>query len=150
MSTSFYAQAIVGVEIDVDKLIKIELSRKCRCKNKVDKTMKFCSGCGGKLWERDEINLNDFDYEKEFYCGMKIIRVYGYSRFDDEEFYHIKRIFLAGVGAETDDCCYGAEPAMCSLFENPSEIKDMLKETLEPKGLWDESKFGVWAIGKLS
>lgn len=146
MSTSYYAKAIIGIEIDPSKLIEIRMERNCSCSYAPLKTMNFCPNCSSKAWKKEEWSADkDFDYDNYKYCGLKVICLSDYDR----DFYHIHRMFIVAVGADTGDLCYSDSggPVMCPLPENISETKEMLKDILEPKGLWDESKFGLWAIG---
>lgn len=145
MSTSFYAKALIGIEVDVDRLIKIDLIRGCSCKEPPEKSMKFCSNCGRKAWIKSESSINGFDLNKSLFSGFNVVTIYGLDT-EDKHFYCIERLFIVGAGAETGNICYGG-PTMCSLPENISDIKEELKKILEPIGFWDESKFGLWAIG---
>lgn len=148
MSTSYYAKAIIGIEIDPSKLVEIRIERNCSCSESPGKTMNFCPNCSRKAWRKKEWPADkNFDYDNNKYCGLKVIRLDSDSR--DDDFYHIRRMFIVAAGAETGDLCYSdsGEPVMCPLPENISETKEMLKDILKPKGLWDESKFGLWAIG---
>jgi len=146
MSTSYYAKAIIGIEIDPSKLVEIRMVRNCSCAEAPGKTMKYCPNCSRKAWSEKEWPADeDFDYDNNLYCGLKVICLKSCTR--DMDFYHIYRMFVVGAGAETDDLCYTGKPVMCSLPEDISEIKETLKNILEPKDLWDESKFGLWAIG---
>ncbi len=157
MSTSFYANAIIGVEIDVEKIISDRLVRTCGCsRKKVTQDMKFCPNCGDEAWEKEEDPIEGYDEgdsdtdEEATLFGIEVMNIRGYDELDINR-YRILQSFAIGAKVTHGDLNYGNNfPEMVSLPENLSDIKNRLKEALEPHGLWDESKFGLWAVGRLS
>ncbi len=152
---SFYANAIIGIEIDPEKILPDRLVRTCGCsKKKVTQDMKFCPTCGGKAWRKEENPIEGYDEGESdtdgeaMLFGIELMHIRGYDEIDRDH-YKVIQTFAIGVKVAHGDLCYDNNfPEMISLPENLSEIKNRLKEALEPHGFWDESKFGLWAVGR--
>jgi hypothetical protein len=156
MSTSFYANAIIGIEIDIYKVSPNRKVRKCKCIKNVSEDMKFCPSCGYKAWENAENPIDGLEHYQDVDDGMEyatlfgipIVCVQGYDPTDPDH-YRTLQMFAVAAKVSHGDVCYDKTPEMVSLPDNLAEMKETLKKALEPNGLWDESKFGLWAIGEM-
>ena len=156
MSSVFYANAIIGVEIDVEKILPDRLVRACGCSRKVTKDMKYCPACSREAWRKEENPVEGYDEGDSdtdtvaTLFGIELMNIRGYD-LPDKDHYKVLQSFAIGARVTHGDLCYGSNfPEMAALPENLSEIKEKLKTALEPHGLWDESKFGLWAVGEIS
>ncbi len=154
MSTSFNAQAFIGIALDVDEIMEIKLVRNCSCEREPEKTMEYCSSCGEKAWCKQQVSktdvnwVEDFYDENELYSGFKVIKMETCDE-SDWDFYYINKVIIAAIGVSTDDICYLGEPVAFQPFDdNIKVVKEDMKKILEPQGLWDESKFGLYAVGR--
>lgn len=155
MSTSFYANAVIGVEIDINDVSPNRKVRRCKCRKEVLKDMKFCSSCGYKAWENAETPIeglknygDDYDGEEDpTLFGLPIVCVRGYDPVDPDH-YRTLQMFAVAAKVSHGDVLYDTTPEMIILPDNLSEMKETLRKALVPHGLWDESKFGLWAIGE--
>lgn len=156
MSSSFYANAVIGIEIDIEKVLPDRLVRTCQCQRKVTKDMKFCPSCSKKAWEKEEDpiegleNYNDevTRYENVTLFGIPIMCIRGYCPIDRER-YKTLQMFAVAVKISHGDVNYDSTPEMTSLPKNISEMTEKLRNALGPYDLWDENKFGLWAIGEI-
>ena len=156
MSTSFYANAVIGIEIDINKVSPNRKVRRCKCRKNISEDMKYCPSCGYKAWITAEdpieglenYHSEENDVEKATLFGIPILCIQGYDPTDNDH-YRTLQIFAIAARVSHGDICYDQTPEMISLPENLSEMKDKLKIALEPHGLWNESKFGLWAVGEI-
>ena len=156
MSSVFYANAIIGIEIDVEKIIPDRIVRACGCSRKVTKDMKYCPTCSREAWRKEEDPIEGYDEGESdtdtiaTLFGIEVMNIRGVDKIDTDR-YRILQTFAIGMRVSHGDINYGSNtPEMAALPENISDIKKRLKDALEPHGLWDESKFGLWAVGEVS
>ena len=141
-----YATAVVGVEIDIEKLYFDEKIESCRangctkkkeCPAKENSDFKFCPECGKKPWKLIQKPIKDWDE-----CDQKLGKFKVHFSTDQQ-------YAVVGVLA-TDLVRIGYDDKEISFAKLPSDIekqKQEIKEFLEPLGLWDEEKFGMWSVG---
>ncbi len=155
MSTSFYANAVIGIEIDIEKVLPDRLVRACQCRKKMAEDAKFCGNCGGPAWEKEEDPIEGLEnYDDEMtgcenvtLFGILLICIRGYCPINRDR-YKTLQMFAVAVKVSHGDVCYDKTPEMISLPENISGIVEKLRNALGPHDLWDENKFGLWAIGE--
>ncbi len=132
MGADYYSYAVIGIEIDPEKLVTETEERGCDCKEVP--TGKFCSSCGATatvkvkaediIWEIEE----DDDFH-----GYKII--FGTDR---------EKAYISAVWAEEDED--GSINCFNQIPNDIEGIRNKMKDTLDPLGLWDEKKFGLYSV----
>jgi len=150
MGVDFRATALIGVELDKSKMMKTYRER--GCEHEIS-SAKYCGICGEHTWIEYEDYLEVFSEEPETSDGdaLKSNEVFsGYnlaSTTDDH------RVFL-GVEVSAWDGIVTNEAKMEPIEHYTDnlvlQIRNDLKTFLEPYDLWDESKFGLWAIAHVS
>lgn len=138
MSTNYTAHTILGVKIKYDKLFRTEEQRTCDCQigTSVIANSNFCPACGQPLFEEVKIAI-DLSVEDGYYedkCfGLYLIRTY-------EEDYAYIGINLGSNSIDSEE--------NKSFYRLPEQFnqRKYMREILEPHGLWDERKFGIWTI----
>ena len=154
MSTDYFANAVIGVEVDVDKVFIRRKYRCCDCLNEIGDNDNFCPNCGKKAWqfingsiEEYEDNADSIGFEPPTLCGFRVVQRWGYK--DNPDSQSVIQMFVVGAGVK-HHANYGKDPNMLPLEKDIATIKAELKAKLEPLGLWEESKFGLWAVGVFS
>lgn len=136
MSKSFYALSLVGVQVDPVEFIKAhtpppEMIREC--KHKETENM-YCAECGRFMWyEEDQkptVELHHGSYKN--FCVL--------TGTD----YQSMAIGKGGISCSADN--EGAHKVTDLSTIDLLKLRRELRETLEPLGLWDESKFGIQTI----
>jgi len=130
MSATYYGQAVIGVRIDPKKLMTIKRIRACDCVSAP--TGNFCSNCGKKSFKEEECPIESFS-DGENVLDYEV--VFGTDR---------EEAVIAFVCAEETD--NNKSNNFKQIPENIKEIKEQMRDTLGPIGLWDEKKFGLWSI----
>ena len=151
MSTSFYANAVIGIEIDVEKILPDRLVRNCQCRKNITIDMKYCPGCGKLAWHKEENpidGLKDYETDKATLFGIPIIFIKGYDPVDRDR-YKTMRSYAIATASSHGDVSYDCSPNMVTIDKDIPQMKEELKNKLDPHELWDESKFGLWAIGEM-
>lgn len=146
MGLDFRATALIGVEIDV-KLLYIPIAiRGCEHTETNDS---FCGQCGKPIWKW-EIRI------REEFCNPK----YPEDLNDGKVF---KDLSLSGTTwnerTETPDRMFlgvsvkswGDSDEEASRIDIPDidEVQQQLIEFLDPLGLWDIGKFGLWSLSSV-
>lgn len=146
MSVNFTATALIGVELDKSKTYKMIKERGCEHKPSENK---FCAECGEPMWNEREVVIEELrmlDDDDKCYSDEVILEDYQLAFTTDQN-----RVFL-GKQAST----YGDDEAKMIALPYTSEarmiahIRKTLMNFLEPLNLWDETKFGIWAIAYAS
>jgi hypothetical protein len=127
MSTSYYAQAVIGVEA-TGKLHAI--TKRPSCEHRPSGA--FCSTCGRPNETIDvQTPIAGYDEFRESIGGLAVVHTTKYRR------------SFVGIATRTGDIDYNDHRRMPLT---PAEIED-LRRRLTEIGLWDESSFGLWAVG---
>lgn len=139
------AYAVVGIGIKYGKLFKKE-TRRC-CEHDVPLGQQFCGTCGKP---REKTGMFYIDEGKEYNDGHVLggHAIYRHERPDDKD------IVVIGAEKETESeskfSVFG-DNVLSDKPVRPDAIADgrkRLMDLFEKYGLeWDESKFGVWAVG---
>ena len=143
MGVDYAACTVVGVEIDKAALYSKKKTRHRGCEHPLPDGSDdpFCSQCGRKAWIESTVSepLPFYDEDSDTFSGLDVV----YDQCYDED----KTQFFVGTATTMDMQC--GIPAMMS----PSvveETKRQLQAVLEPLGLWDEDKFGIWTFVQYS
>jgi hypothetical protein len=124
------AYALIGVRIN-DYELKEE--RDVRgCQHAIEMGAKFCSTCGKQAFVKEEYLIEGFDECKETLDGFKIVRVREHA-------------YVCYLCSDANN--YSNDKSRIPLNVNDiKNAKEKLKSVLEPRGLWKESEFGLWAV----
>ena len=134
MSTACYSYAVIGCQVSREKLFKEEIiTYKHRHTTLPDTN--FCPTCGEVVRKKEveEIDIDDKIGEFELVWST------------DQ-----KEAFIGKVAEDSDRENVGnLNP---TFMEDPDifDIKCDLGEVLKPLGMWDESKFGLYAVQYIS
>lgn len=131
MSANFSAYAIIGLKLDKDLLYQ-EAKQVKAFEHNHPKTMKFCPNTGKECWKEVREEIQEWDGQN--LCGFQVHR-----STDGNEL--IVGIVVAD-GAEE----YHGGVDFAKLPDNLEEQKRMLEDKLKPLGLWNKSKFGLYAV----
>lgn len=126
MSVIFRASAVIGVQIDMNKLLQPTKVVKA-FEHNYPKTMKFSPENGKPLWVLEQDNIPEYDECSETLGEYQIY----YSTNRDEAF--------VGIGVSTKSTDF-----IC--LDDFDIIKKELKEFLSKLDMWDEDSFGVYVI----
>ena len=132
MGVDYYAYAFIGQKINKQKMNKDVLTAGCNHQN--PGTANFCSVCGKRAFTVTQQPVIDFESLK----GISAI-----ESTDNEE------IFLALNHHQVKSgTSRGGENLAFRILDSKAveEAKTVLKELLEPYGLWDEKQFGLWTV----
>lgn len=140
MGVNYSAHTIIGCEIDTDKLYKeVELFEDGHnCKGyrelcEMGKRTHFCPDCGAEAY-RVELRCTVPEYEKrETLGGIQVITVQD-------------RTFLAAYHQENDEDGSGGVSFDPNGVLETFHMEKLLKDVLEPLGMWDGRTFGTWTI----
>lgn len=148
MGTTWKAKAVIGLRVDASQLYYKKKTK--AFKHNHPASMKFDPQTGKPLWEMatfliDGIDVRTEDFQDILSLGGHTI-VFGPNVGSD---YKPTEAYISIL--ETPDYEYDAyapqAPASLPNFPDTLEArKDDLKTKAEKLGLWDESKFGLWAI----
>tara|TARA_Y100000034_G_scaffold37672_2_gene46322 strand:- start:2476 stop:2889 length:414 start_codon:yes stop_codon:yes gene_type:complete len=132
MSAVWHSYAVIGILIDKDKLYKEAKTVKAFAHNH-PRTMKFCPDTGKELWKEVREPIPEWD-ESETLGSFKV-----HTSTDSHD-------HVVGIIAADEAEMRGSGVDFTKLPDNLADEKYKLKELLEPLGLWDESKFGLYSI----
>jgi hypothetical protein len=133
MGADFTSSAVVGLKIDPKKLTISKKVRSCKCDVKDIETMKFCPKCGEEVFTEELDCIPGYNEDGDL-CGYKLI--FGTDQIE---------AYVCAFLAEQDD--YGDKVQdFTQLPDNIKEIKEKMRDTIGPLGLWDEKKFGLWSV----
>jgi len=129
-STSSFV--LIGLDVNRDKLYHKEMRRACDCDIDVNlnniKTSKYCSKCGKKIMREIDVPIPE-------------IVDYKIGNFPILDYFEEAVTFIA----IPDTYKTGSEYDMIKVKipENLNDIKENMKNVLEPLGMWDDDSFGV-------
>ena len=152
MSTIYNGYTIIGVRLDnlvIEKLIKT--TRDCNaikkrgCSHLVNESARFCPECGKPNFVVEVKKFTKYSLLKEvgITCDCVV-----FSTEEHEMFVAISKDYIC----QTGDINYGdgGEFMRIPSPEEIAHIKECLRGKLEPYGLWDELRFGIWTVGQCS
>lgn len=134
MSADFIAKAIVGIQVDPKKFYGPPKKVKAFPHN-YDESVKFCPQTGKECWSTERELLGGVDKDLEKIGKFEIHK-------GTDDFYHV-----VGVVAATETNSNGGNEI--DFVPIPADLeaqKQELKALLEPLGMWDESKFGLYTL----
>ena len=147
---NYEAAAVYGVEIDWDRLYRTERTRTCRCVADPPAEWRYCPGCGHAVWEERRVAIPEWDSSdpgRPLLAGLTVVTTtvpsepaLSLTPLGRQVIRSGVRLF-AGVLARTDL----GTLARRTEFD-PVRDKAHVRERLEPLGLWDDARFGLWAI----
>ncbi len=125
-STSSFV--LIGLDVVRDKLYHREKKRACECEIENAETMEYCSKCGGGVMREVDVpipemvdyKIGDFPVIDNFEGDATFIAIPGTYKTGDE--YDMIKV---------------------KIPENLNEMKENMKNVLEPLGMWDEDSFGI-------
>lgn len=126
MGADYRAYAVLGVQVDPERLEKL-----ASCDHDKPPKAKFCPECGkpSGTYDREEGSNGKV-------CGYDVI----WSTDEREAF-----IGIVHTGQRT----YSNGGADSDKAQVPADLKvakEAMRDALGPLGLWDEKKFGLWAV----
>ena len=133
MSVEFEAHAIIGIRLEREWLWKAAEVRGCGHPMPDVEGALFCTQCGKRLWEPRRVPLEAFNEERCKLAGLEFLTG------------HTERYIYLGkrITAEQDD---DGEAFMTLAPIDVIARREDLQKRLEPLGLWDGAKFGLWAV----
>ncbi len=146
MGASVQCYAAVGVKVPKSKLYKSRRQRGCS-HLQLGSFGGFCSQCGKPIWVGEDARIDGLHENNGgnlFLIGFPVIMP-GYDSSKDEA---IVCVYL--VQTEDDPMCGGWAATRQKMLEDPvalDEREARFRKVLETLGLWDESQYGLWAIG---
>jgi len=145
MGLSANAYAVIGVQIPTSSLFTPK-PYKIGTHNH-PQSMKFDPQTGKALWDSyQECILNNgeelYGEVAKVRRGAGSISIQAVNEGVDTEFHYLGR-----VTSVRDLCAHGGGSFMPCVAADLDAIKNALRNLLTPHDLWDESKFGIWAVG---
>lgn len=144
MGVSFRAYTTIGVVVPKSKLYRTNRMR--GCVHALPDQGSWCPQCGQKVWLEDQEPIPEFlpDGSREndwtpTVAGLPCI----IARDSDEVIAGVTVLAARGGDRHDPHLVMGTPP-------DAGEVRERLKAALEPLGLWDESKFGVWLLADVS
>lgn len=120
----------VSPELLKSKLYVSEKRRSCNCTVEAPSS-KFCPDCGAPVWEETKRPIEDYCENERMLSRFKLVTA---SSMDRDPEYIAFSVYEASA----------REHALSRIDEiKIDHVKQIMKEVLEPLGLWDESKFGL-------
>lgn len=161
------ATAVVGVEIDPQLLTRLEQVRACGCLEErtwsdgggvpavaTANEFAFCPWCGKELYESRLVTIpawDSTDSTRPLLAGLSVVVIgtpdspgLELTDLGREAIKKGSRVFVGEIVVRTD----AAAPARLAPV-TPEMLSDAcarVRARLDPLGLWDGKKFGVWAI----
>lgn len=130
MGVDYYASAVLGCE--VTGKLRYEVEKRGCLHDAGDQP--FCPKCGKQTVIKETVNIPEYEDDAIGAEDGPYLTVF--STTDN-------RRQIAGIGTTVDsDGCNEAQ----FMLVNFDEIKRQVREVLEPLGLWDETKFGMWSV----
>lgn len=126
---------IIGVKIPDEKLFKQPANGKIECSNcgkKISVDYSYCPFCGDEVEEPEKEsvipNYDPEDDAEQIFADLD----------DNLTGLLVQGGVIAGYSHPTSESFYALDPNCYGKY------KDLLKNFLEPKGLWDEDLWGIW------
>ncbi len=135
MGVDWTAHAVIGCRLERGAVYHKVRYR--GCEHYEEPGAVFCPVCGKKMWEERLEMRPEFDAVDERKApGLLLVRA------TDE-----KHFVLAAVSAMSNGSRQANDPGFASLDATSVEqMRHACREFLRPLGLWDESRFGLWAV----
>lgn len=127
------AYSFIGLRVNERKLYKQKRVRACQCdiSDAQIATANFCSHCGKEIFECKNIPIEGYEEGDKFFDY---------------------RVIIANEAEEAYICMYGT----CDVGNGGAMLKfpdsfdfniekEKMKKLLEPYGVWNEDKFGLWS-----
>lgn len=133
MSVNFYSYSVIGVEIDEDDLYQPAKMVKAFEHNH-GRDVKFCPQTGKECWKEVREPISEWD-------EYQTLGEYKVHHSTDQ-----RRYVVGIVASETGSSDGGDDVAFNKLPHNIEGEKERLKSFLKPLGLWNDRKFGLYAI----
>jgi len=154
-SPYYEAAAVLGVELDVQKLYREVRKRGCACFAEppaADPEWQFCPHCGKPVYETSLVTIPEWDSTdpaRILLAGLLVLTTANPNTPGLEKTAIGREVIRTGVrlivgeyAARTD---LGRHARMAEVPDFAS-VRERLKTVLEPLGLWDDKKFGLWAV----
>ncbi len=134
MGADFSAYTIIGISIDKERLFEPSKIVRAYDHNYFETDGEYCPRTGKKLWKIVQDSIPEWDGDEEL-GEYKVHRsTNGYD-------------YIIGVVAADDTYSNGGNSVdFTRLPDNLAELKQDLKNYLEPLGMWDETNFGLYSI----
>ncbi len=134
MATEISTYYVIGCEVDPSKISTKSMVRNCECSYDVKENMSFCPKCGRKAWLPDGSKYIDgYDISNDTFCGFRVLYT------NDKK--NTEKCWIADEVNRIE-----GDTKIFSSALDLSFCKEKLKKVLEPVGLWDEAKFGIWIV----
>ncbi len=132
MGATYYTYAVLGVEIDPARLTMQHQVRGCNHPLPPCVPQKFCPECGKPTWREEQQDIPAYDRDRDKLAGLDVATTTDRAR-----------CFVGMVVAAHDEA---ARIATDAALDNVLRIRDALQRF----GLWDEKRFGFWAVQRCS
>jgi hypothetical protein len=129
-SSSF---VLIGIPIDPETIMRKKRARGCQCAADIREKANFCPECGKRAWVEQDVPVGDLTVNLEDACV-------GDGLIGDVKVYGQCGAYYAYVAQS-----HGSGEEAFMPLGNFEEAKAKLKAKIEPLGLWDEKKFGIYA-----
>lgn len=138
MGVSFSCCAVLGVRVTSDQLTEERTIPGCGHANQPQAN--FCPVCGKKAWKTERTErFPQFDRHDA------LVRAFN-GTWDEESSSPMATVVGIGVNCDARDGC-GFRPLPA---ESLNVIRTSVYNALHPLGLWDEAKFGLYAVPDIS
>ncbi len=128
---TYTAHTILGIRLDCHDLYYTKDVDGCIHKHNSN----FCPECGAPVFSLERLPIDGFDEAGDTLAGFEIHYTY-----ED---------LPVVVGEELGEAREGDSLTTVSNIPDSKHVetvKTKLREVLEPAGLWDEEKFGLWTV----
>jgi hypothetical protein len=139
MPANAWSVSILGLDINPEKFVRME-RRRC-CDHPVS-AANNCSVCGSQIWQDVQVLIEECDADEMKVEKVKTVCGYPVYRHSNN-----LRTFV-GLVVRTKGCQQDEDRAPVRL-ELPADLpryKAEMKKKLEPLGLWDEKRWGLWSL----
>jgi hypothetical protein len=136
MGFDYDARAVIGAAVPAARLFE---TARARCCQHPEPAGKFCPECGKPAWKDERRPVAAYQVDDETgewsLAGLPVVR----SGLDDASVY-------VGAATELATSWNGDVSKVLPLSESVEAIRARVRGALEPLGLWDEGRFGLWAL----
>ena len=137
----YSAYAVIGCEIDLDKIPKITKTIKAFNHNHPE-NIKFDPETGKKLWKEDTYQEFAFEPDRTDDIRTNVIDIGEFKIFRGTD----ARPIVMGFGCGKNTYSNGGDDYEVIDLPDVNELKNKLKAILEPLKMWDEECFKLHAI----
>jgi hypothetical protein len=152
----FEAAAAIGVEIDPRLLYRQETCRSCQCvenrKKEIDPEWENCPYCGKSITEVRMVAIPEWDSKdagRLLLAGFTVVTTASPDLPGMESTHLGRDIIRRGVRLVVGEFVSRTDATRMARMTDAPDVgatRSRLKEALEPLGLWDDKKFGLWAV----